>query len=360
MKRINAVNIAYIYLRLSNEDQRQGESGSITNQRKILEDYCTRNNIIIAREFADDDWSGGNFNRPGFQSMIRALKADGGVNMVITKDLSRLGRDMSESSYYAERYFPEHGIRYIAVYDNFDSEEENFLAPFQFAINDVYLRDSSKKIKTALHTMMDRGEYCFRAPYGYEKNPHDNHKLLPNPETAPVVKRIFRTRLSMLKNTYGMYTYSLVLKPQTLPYFNHNKFVYAGGSVWDEATQKVMLSCRVPEDGSEYATLLDLLTPCEVNPMELAESVVPGLHDMVVQQYISTPHTWQRFTHTPDGSAYGIRKDCRQPLLTMLSPRTPISNLLLTGQNVMLHGLEGVAMTAQQTTGIILNNETSK
>ena len=177
---------------------------------------------------------------------------------------------------------------------------------------------------------------------------------------SKVVKRIFRTRLSMLKNTYGMYTYSLVLKPQTLPYFNHNKFVYAGGSVWDEATQKVMLSCRVPEDGSEYATLLDLLTPCEVNPMELAESVVPGLHDMVVQQYISTPHTWQRFTHTPDGSAYGIRKDCRQPLFTMLSPRTPISNLLLTGQNVMLHGLEGVAMTAQQTTGIILNNETSK
>ena len=192
MKRINAVNIAYIYLRLSNEDQRQGESGSITNQRKILEDYCTRNNIVIAREFADDDWSGGNFNRPGFQSMIKALKADGRVNMVITKDLSRLGRDMSESSYYAERYFPEHGIRYIAVYDNFDSEEENFLAPFQFAINDVYLRDSSKKIKTALHTMMDRGEYCFRAPYGYEKDPHDNHKLLPNPETAPVVKRIFR------------------------------------------------------------------------------------------------------------------------------------------------------------------------
>ena len=194
MKRSGAVNsvaIAYIYLRLSNEDERQGESGSITNQRKILEDYCKKNNIVIAREFADDDYSGGNFNRPSFQAMIKALKADKRVNMVITKDLSRLGRDMSESSYYAERYFPEHGIRYIAVYDNFDSEEENFLAPFQFAINDVYLRDSSKKIKTALHTMMDRGEYCFRAPYGYKKDPEDNHKLLPNEETAPVVKRIF-------------------------------------------------------------------------------------------------------------------------------------------------------------------------
>ena len=191
MKRLDAVNIAYIYLRLSNEDQREGESGSITNQRKILEDYCKQHGIVIAREFADDDYSGGNFNRPGFQTMIEALKADAKVNMVITKDLSRLGRDMSESSYYAERYFPEHGIRFVAVFDNFDSEAENILAPFQFAINDVYLRDASKKIKTALHTMMDRGEYCFRAPYGYRKDPNDNHKLLPNEETAPVVERIF-------------------------------------------------------------------------------------------------------------------------------------------------------------------------
>ncbi len=174
---------------------------------------------------------------------------------------------------------------------------------------------------------------------------------------SKVVKNIFRTRLSMLENTYGMYTYSLVLKPQSLPYFNHNKFVYKGGTVWDENTNKVMLSCRVPEDGSEYATLLDLLTPCDTNPMDLAETVVPGLSEMVSEQYVSTPHTWQHFTHTPNGSAYGIRKDCRQPLLTMLSPRTPISNLLLTGQNVMLHGLEGVAMTAQQTTNIILNSK---
>ena len=103
MKCSHAVNIAFIYLRLSNEDQRLGESGSITNQRKILEDYCSGNGIVIAREFVDDDWSGGNFNRPGFQSMIKALQADKRVNMILTKDLSRLGRDMSESSYYAER-----------------------------------------------------------------------------------------------------------------------------------------------------------------------------------------------------------------------------------------------------------------
>lgn len=172
---------------------------------------------------------------------------------------------------------------------------------------------------------------------------------------SKVVKKIFRTRLAMLENTYGMYTCSLVLKPRTLPYFNHNKFVYEGGSVWDEATAKVMLSCRVPEDDSGYATLLDLLTPCDADPMALAETVVLGLRDMVSEQYVSTPRTWQRFTRTPEGSAYGIRKDSRQPLLTMLSPRTPLGNLLLTGQNVMLHGLEGVAMTARQTCDIILH-----
>ncbi len=172
---------------------------------------------------------------------------------------------------------------------------------------------------------------------------------------SKVLKKIFRTRMSMLVNTYGMYTYSLVLKPHALSYFNHNKFVYKGGSVWDEHTAKVMLSCRVPEDGKEDNLLLDLLTPCEGHPMALAEKAVPGLRDMVEQQYVSTPHTWQRFTRTPEGSAYGVRKDCRQPLLTMLSPRTPLSNLLLTGQNVMLHGLEGVVMTAQQTCDILLN-----
>ncbi len=170
-----------------------------------------------------------------------------------------------------------------------------------------------------------------------------------------IQKSIYRRRLAMLENTTGIYTYSLVLKPHTLRYFNHNIFVYRGGSVWDESTERVMLSCRVPEDGSEYATLLDLLTPLPANPLPLAETVIPGLSDMVNEQYVSTPHTWQRFTHTPGGSAYGIRKDCRQPLLTMLSPSTSIPNLLLTGQNVMLHGLEGVAMTAVQTTEILLN-----
>ena len=173
-----------------------------------------------------------------------------------------------------------------------------------------------------------------------------------------IQKSIFRRRLDMLENTYGMYTWSLVLKPEALPYFNHNKFVYRGGSVWEPATERVMLSCRVPEYGSSYATLLDLLTPHATDPIPLAETVIPHLRDMISEQYVSTPQTWERFTHTPHGSAYGIRKDSRQPLMTILSPQSPIPNLLLTGQNLVLHGLEGVVMTAQQTVDIVKNNST--
>ncbi len=179
------------YLRLSKEDEREGESGSISNQRKIIQQYCQNHGITLVKEFVDDDYSGGNFNRPGFQDMIAYLSANPGVATVITKDLSRLGRDMSESSFYAERYFPEHGIHYLAIDDSFDSEKENMLAPFQFAMNDMYIRDVSKKVKNALHIMMDRGEYCFGAPYGYRKDPQDMHHLVPDDRTAPVVTDIF-------------------------------------------------------------------------------------------------------------------------------------------------------------------------
>ena len=104
--------IAFAYLRLSNEEAAEGESSSIKNQRMIIQDYCERNEILLVRVFVDDGWSGGNFDRPAFQEMI-ALLEQGKANIVITKDLSRLGRDMREASYYAEQYFPEHGIRYL-------------------------------------------------------------------------------------------------------------------------------------------------------------------------------------------------------------------------------------------------------
>ena len=182
--------IAFAYLRLSNEEAAEGESSSIKNQRMIIQDYCERNEILLVRVFIDDGWSGGNFDRPAFQEMI-ALLEQGKANIVITKDLSRLGRDMREASYYAEQYFPEHGIRYLTVADNFDTEQENVMAPFQFAMNEVYLRDGSRKVKEVLKAKREKGLYCACAPYGYVKDPRNKNRLVPDEETAPIIRRIF-------------------------------------------------------------------------------------------------------------------------------------------------------------------------
>lgn len=202
------------------------------------------------------------------------------------------------------------------------------------------------------------------------------------------IKPLLRRRIAALENTGGMFTASLVLKPGTLPYFNHNKYIFRRANVWDEAqpeaapggVDRVMVGCQVPQEGT-FTQQVDLITPlpwkrCQCWQetsvgkrgedyrqmkrelaqacIELAETELPGLGNMVEHIYTSTPLTWRDYTLSPQGSAFGIRKDCRQLLLTMLSPRTPVSNLLLTGQSLMVHGLEGVAMTALQTTREVL------
>ncbi len=184
-------NYAFGYARLSVDDKNNGESDSISNQRTKIEDYCKQNGIALLKLYADDGWSGSNFDRPAFRKMISDLEK-GKVNMVITKDLSRLGRDMAESSYYAERWFPENGIHYIAIMDNFDSDHENIMAPFQFAMNEVYLRDGSRKVRDVLKNKREHGKYCSCPPYGYKKHPRDKNLLIPDEETAPVVQRIFQ------------------------------------------------------------------------------------------------------------------------------------------------------------------------
>lgn len=182
--------LVYAYLRLSDEDALAGESSSIANQRSIIQDYCKQHGYVLLRTFVDDGWSGGNFDRPAFQEMLTELKK-GKANTVITKDLSRLGRTMRESSYYAEEYFPENGIHYFTISDNFDTEQDNIMAPFQFAMNEVYLRDGSRKVKDVLKHKRAQGKYCACPPYGYKKEKGDKNHLVPDEETAPVVQRIF-------------------------------------------------------------------------------------------------------------------------------------------------------------------------
>ena len=207
-------------------------------------------------------------------------------------------------------------------------------------------------------------------------------------DESKLIKNMFRRRINAMENSTGILTVSLVLKRDVLPYFNHNKYVYKKPNVWTfnedvGGVGGVMVSCRVPEKG-DYARQIDLMTPVSwklfeswVNTsvgrrgeiyemlknhladecLRLAERVVPGLGGMVEKRYTSTPLTYRDYTLTPCGSAYGVRKDCRNILMTTLAPRTPIPNLLLTGQSLMLHGVEGVTMTALQTCGELLGKE---
>lgn len=242
--------LAFAYYRLSREEAQKGESTSISNQKKIVEAYCEQNNIALVQFFVDDGWSGGNFERPGFQSMMRALES-GRANMVITKDLSRLGRDMRESSYYAEQFFPEHQIRYIAIADNFDSETENVMAPFQFAMNEVYLRDGSRKIKDVLKMKRSRGEYCACPPYGYTKDPQNKDTLIPDTETAPIVRRIFQSaaegdscrKIAMELSAEG------VIPPLKYRVLYRDNFSAEGAArasdIWNYTTVKRILQNRV-------------------------------------------------------------------------------------------------------------------
>lgn len=240
----------FAYLRLSREEAQSGESASIKNQRLMITNYCTQHGLNLVRTFVDDGWSGGNFERPGFQEMMQELEK-GRADIVITKDLSRLGRDMVEASYYAEQYYPEHGIRYIAIADNFDTEHENIMAPFQFAMNEVYLRDGSRKVKDVLRTKREQGQYCACPPYGYKKEKGNKNHLVPDEVTAPVVKRIFRQaangdssrRIALDLNQDG------IIPPLKYRVLYRDDFSEVGASrmsdIWNYTTVKRILKNRV-------------------------------------------------------------------------------------------------------------------
>lgn len=168
-----------LYIRLSREDGDKEESSSITNQREILKRYVNENeNFFIIKEYVDDGWTGTNFNRPSFKEMIKDIEK-GIIDTVITKDLSRLGRDYIDTGYYLQRYFPEHMVRYIALLDNIDTMEDagmSDIAPFKSIINDMYVKDISKKIRSSLTERRKAGNFLgVTAPYGYSKDSENKY-----------------------------------------------------------------------------------------------------------------------------------------------------------------------------------------
>ena len=189
----NEKKITALYCRLSQEDENKGDSDSIINQKSILTKYAKDNGFENIEVFVDDGYSGVSFNRPDFQRLLELME-QGRVSTLITKDLSRLGRNYIEVGNYTEILFPRWNVRYIAVNDNYDSlySESNEYAPLKNLFNEWFARDTSKKIRAAIKAKAERGERIGTViPYGYKRDPEIKGHLLINPETAPVVKMIF-------------------------------------------------------------------------------------------------------------------------------------------------------------------------
>ena len=205
-----------IYIRLSREDGDDLESESVTNQRNLLLGYLKAQNLEHVDIYIDDGYTGTNFERPEFKRMLNDIE-NGKINMVITKDLSRLGRDHIMTGYYVETYFPKNDVRYIAVNDDIDTFFETSgsdMMPFRLSMNDMYAKDISKKVRSNLLQMKKDGKFCgSAAAYGYMRDPNDKHRLVPNPETAPVVKKIFDLYVA----GYGSSQIAEILTREELP-----------------------------------------------------------------------------------------------------------------------------------------------
>ena len=191
-----------LYIRLSREDENKTDvSESITNQKSLLLQYVKENNLRVYDIYIDDGYSGTTFDRPGFNRLINDIE-NKLVNMVITKDMSRLGRDYIKTGYYLEKYFPEHNIRYIAITDNIDTyldNSNNDIAPFKAIMNDYYAKDISKKIKSSLRAKQKEGKWVgSRCPYGYDKDINNKNHLVINEEQAGIVRYIFDLSLNGL------------------------------------------------------------------------------------------------------------------------------------------------------------------
>lgn len=188
-----------IYIRLSREDGDKQESESIGNQRDIIMRYIKENHLQFIDEYVDDGISGTTFERPGFQRMISDIEQQR-INMVITKDLSRLGREYIQTGQYIEKYFPEHNIRYVAINDGIDTFSNtscNDITPFKSILNDMYAKDISKKVRSVIKEKQIKGEYmCTVAPYGYKKDKVQKNHLIIDENTCYIVKDIFNMYLN--------------------------------------------------------------------------------------------------------------------------------------------------------------------
>ena len=187
------VRITALYERLSRDDESQGESNSIVNQKRYLEEYASANGFRNIRHYTDDGFSGTNFDRPGFKKLMQDVDA-GKIGTVIVKDMSRFGRNYLQVGIYTEMKFPEKGVRFIAINNGVDSLQpgSSDFTPFLNIMNEWYAKDTSNKIRAIFKARMQNGKRCSGSiPYGYRHDPEDKDHLIVDPEAAKVVRQIF-------------------------------------------------------------------------------------------------------------------------------------------------------------------------
>lgn len=199
-----------IYIRLSQEDKDkkyESDSESVINQRELLTSYVKNNEFNLVGEYVDDGYSGTDFDRPGFQRLLEDIK-NKKIICVVVKDLSRFGRDHVMTGYYMETFFSENNIRFISIlesYDSFKNQASNDSSTFIIACNDYYSKQNSIKIRNVLNDKRKRGKFVGSLPsFGYMRNPEDKGHLIPNPDTAPIVKMIFEWRKNGIGHSYDV------------------------------------------------------------------------------------------------------------------------------------------------------------
>ncbi len=239
-----------IYIRLSREDSdSDGESESVSNQKSLLMRYVKENGYELVDIYIDDGVSGTTFDRPDFNRMISDIEK-GIINMVITKDLSRLGRDYIETGKYLEKYFPSHQVRYIAVTDGIDTfldGTNNDIAPFKSLFNDMYAKDISKKIRSSLKAKMKDGKWVGgRPPFGYKIDLEDKNHLVIDEEQAPSVRRMFELAGTGMTSYYiaRQLTEEKFITPAKYLNFEWMKTSYDYGR-WHPRTIKLMLENEI-------------------------------------------------------------------------------------------------------------------
>ena len=290
--------ITALYCRISLDDGGDNESMSISNQKSMLRDFAEKNGMFRYEYYVDDGYTGRNFNRPAFQRMIADIEA-GKVGCVVTKDLSRLGRNYIEAGSYIEIFFPQHKVRYIAITDGVDSltRQEMDITPFKNILNDMYSRDISKKVLAGRMARSRQGKFCGgRPPFGLMRDPADKGHLILDPETASIIRKIYDYALDGM----GSMRIAKRLMEEKIPITQVRANTEFGANYYAWGVTRIChilrnpfykgahLVCRTHQKGIRSNTY-------DIIPRDQWE-VIEGCHEAIV-----TPEEWQRVQQLIDG-----------------------------------------------------------